>query len=72
MKIKRIETFSTRDVGLVRVTTDSGHEGWGQVSTYHSDITCTILHRQVAPWVLGRDVAALDELGDLFDHVFEK
>lgn len=72
MKIKRIETFSTRDVGLVRVTTDSGHEGWGQVSTYHSDITCTILHRQVAPWVLGRDVAELDELGDLFDHVFEK
>ena len=72
MKIQRIETFCTADVGLVRVTTDSGHQGWGQVSTYHSDISCTVLHRQVAPWVLGRDVSGLSLLGDLFDHVFEK
>ena len=72
MKIERIESFSNRHVGLVRVTTDSGHEGWGQVSTYHADITATILHRQVAPWVLGRDVSELSQLGDLFDFVFEK
>ena len=72
MKIKSIETFCTADVGLVKVTTDSGHQGWGQVSTYHSDITCTIVHRQVAPWVLGREVSELAQLGDLFDHVFEK
>ena len=72
MKIKSIESFSTPDVGLVRVTTDSGHQGWGQVSTYHADISCTVLHRQVAPWVLGRDVSELSQLGDLFDHVFEK
>ena len=72
MKIKSIETFCTPDVGLVRVTTDNGHQGWGQVSTYHSDITCTILHRQVAPWILGRDVSSLALLGSLFDHVFEK
>jgi len=72
MKIKSIETFCTTDVGLVRVTTDSGHRGWGQVSTYHSDITSTILHRQVAPWILGREVSDLSQLGDLFDHVFEK
>ena len=72
MKIKSIESFCTPDVGLVKVTTDSGHQGWGQVSTYHSDITCTILHRQVAPWVLGRDVSDLALLGDLFDHVYEK
>jgi len=72
VKIKSIESFSTTDVGLVRVTTDTGHQGWGQVSTYHSDITATILHRQVAPWVLGRDVSELSELGDLFDFVYEK
>ena len=72
MKIKSIETFCTTDVGLVRVTTDSGHQGWGQVSTYHSDISCMVLHRQVAPWVLGRDVSELSLLGDLFDHVYEK
>lgn len=72
MKIARIETFSTPDVGLVRVTTDTGHQGWGQVSTYHSDIACTVLHRQVAPWVMGRDVSELGQLGDMFDYVFEK
>ena len=27
--------------------------------------------RQVAPWVLGRDVSDINESGDLFDSVFE-
>ncbi|MBN3561071.1 mandelate racemase/muconate lactonizing enzyme family protein [Aliamphritea spongicola] len=72
MKISRIETFCTEDIGLVRVTTDTGHQGWGQVSTYHSDISCTVLHRQVAPWVMGRDVSELSQIGDMFDYVFEK
>lgn len=72
MKLKSIESFCTADVGLVRVSTDYGHQGWGQVSTYHADITTTILHRQVAPWVLGRDVSALCQLGEIFDLVFEK
>ena len=68
MKIQRIETFCTTDVGFVRVTTDDDASGWGQVSTYHADISALILHRQVAPWVLGRD--ALDIEG-LVDHVCE-
>ncbi|MFO1328164.1 MAG: mandelate racemase/muconate lactonizing enzyme family protein [Rubrivivax sp.] len=64
MKIDRIETFCRDEVGFVRVTTDDGAQGWGQVSTYHPDISATVLHRQVAPWVLGqdaRDIAALVE-----------
>ena len=72
MKISSIESFSTNMVGLVRVTTDTGHQGWGQVSTYHADITATILHRQVAPWVLGRDVSGLSLLGEVFDTVYER
>ncbi len=72
MKISKIETFTTTDLGLVRVTTDTGHQGWGQVSTYHSDISCTVLHRQVAPWVLGRDISDLTRIGDVFDVVFER
>ncbi len=72
MKIAKIETFCTPDVGLVRVTTDNDLQGWGQVSTYHSDIACTVLHRQVAPWVLGKDVSKLSALGDVFDYVFER
>ena len=49
MKIKKLETFCNEYVGFVRVTADSGDQGWGQVSTYNADITCEIFHRQVAP-----------------------
>ncbi|MCQ0091567.1 mandelate racemase/muconate lactonizing enzyme family protein [Roseovarius sp. M141] len=65
MKIKSIETFTTEFVGFVRLTAQDGSIGWGQVSTYHSDITCLVLHRQVAPHVLGRDSTDLDDLLDL-------
>lgn len=65
MKLKRIETFCRPEVGFVRITTEDGAQGWGQVSTYHSDITCQVLHRQVAPWMLGQDLGDLDDLLDL-------
>lgn len=65
MKIKRIETFCTQFVGFVRVTTDDGAQGWGQVSTYNADISAVVLHRQVAPWALGASIESLDELLDV-------
>jgi L-alanine-DL-glutamate epimerase-like enolase superfamily enzyme len=61
-RINRIETFATPLIGFVRVTTQDGAQGWGQVSTYNSDITGQILHRQVAPWALGRGVDALEDV----------
>lgn len=64
MHIKSIETFSTPAVGLVRVRTDDGAEGWGQVSSYHSDLSAKVLHRQVAPYALGQDPMELDALLD--------
>ena len=65
MKINRIESFANQFVGFVRITAEDGTQGWGQVSTYHSDITAQVLHRQVAPHVLGRDTTDLDDLLDL-------
>ena len=65
MKIKKIETFSNKFVGFVKVTTEDGSYGWGQVSTYHSDITVQILHRQVAPWFMDQDINDLDNLLDI-------
>jgi L-alanine-DL-glutamate epimerase-like enolase superfamily enzyme len=73
MKIKRIETFCNQYVGFVRATGDDGAQGWGQVSTYNSDITCQILHRQVAPWSLGKDafdIAALMDAIPEREHKF--
>jgi L-alanine-DL-glutamate epimerase-like enolase superfamily enzyme len=69
MKIAKLETFSNAYVGFVRVTTDSGEQGWGQVSTYNADITCTIFHRQVAPYALGKSAETHD---DLLDLIFER
>lgn len=73
MKIKSIETFCSRYVGFLRVTADDGSQGWGQVSTYHSDITCQIVHRQVAPHSLGGDAFDIDHLMDIIperEHKF--
>ena len=69
MKIKRIETFTTQYVGFVRITDEEGRQGIGQVSTYNSDITSTVLHRQVAPYVLG---VAFDDIDALTDRVIER
>lgn len=58
MKITRLETFTTPEVAFTRVTTETGAQGWGQLSTYYADITAEIFHRQVAPHALGTN--ALD------------
>ena len=60
MKIKQLETFTDEFVCFVKLTTDSGHVGWGQTSTYNADISATIFHRQVAPWALGADALDID------------
>jgi L-alanine-DL-glutamate epimerase-like enolase superfamily enzyme len=69
MKIKKLETFCNEFVGFVRATSDTGAEGWGQVSTYNADITCEIFHRQVARHALGTD--ALD-FADALNLVYER
>ena len=68
-KITKIESFCNEYIGFVRLTNEDGAQGWGQVSTYNSDITCQILHRQVAPWTLGEKT---DDLDDLLDLVTER
>ena len=62
MKIQSIETFSSEEVGMLRVRTDEGAEGWGQVSPYNADITAQVVHRQVAPHALGQDALDIDAL----------
>ncbi|HEX2477634.1 MAG TPA: mandelate racemase/muconate lactonizing enzyme family protein [Geminicoccaceae bacterium] len=73
MRITSIETFSTRDVGLLRVRSDGGAEGWGQVSPYNADITAQIVHRQIAPHALGQSAFDIEGLVDLItdrEHKF--
>jgi L-alanine-DL-glutamate epimerase-like enolase superfamily enzyme len=65
MKIKSIETFSDEFICFVRVTTDEGAQGWGQVAPYYADITAQVVHRQVAPYALGEDAFDIDYLVDI-------
>jgi len=64
MRIVRLETFCNSFVGFVRLTTEDGRVGWGQLSTYNADITAQVFHRQIAPWSLGEDAFAVDALVD--------
>ena len=73
IKIKSIETFTTRDVCFVRVTAADGMRGWGQTAPYHADITARVVHRQIAPHALGRDAQDIEYLVDLIpekEHKF--
>lgn len=75
-RIARIETFATPDVAFTRLTMEDGAQGWGQVAPYNADITAQVLHRQVAPWMLGQDVGDPAQeratLDDLLDRVTER
>ena len=62
LDIHSIETFSNQTIGLVRVRTRDGSEGWGQVSPYNADITALVVHRQIAPYALGQDALSLGHL----------
>lgn len=63
-KIKSVETWTQGMFGIVRITTNDGKEGVGQMSSFEPDITATVLHRQVASHVLGKDPARVDALAD--------
>src|SRR6266487_3878025 len=62
MRIASIETFATEWLGFVRVRSEDGAEGWGQLSPYQADITAQVLHRQVAPHALGADALETEAL----------
>lgn len=73
MDIASIETFTDRFVCFVRVRASDGSEGWGQAAPYNADITAQVLHRQVAPYALGRAALDLDHIVDVIparEHKF--
>jgi L-alanine-DL-glutamate epimerase-like enolase superfamily enzyme len=60
--ITSVETFSTQNIAVVRVRLEDGLEGYGQVAPYNADITSSIVHRQMARHVLGKDPSDIDAL----------
>ena len=64
LTIDGIETFVRGALGLVKIGTSDGREGWGQIAPYEPGITVDVLHRLVAPHVLGKDLADIDAIVD--------
>jgi L-alanine-DL-glutamate epimerase-like enolase superfamily enzyme len=64
LAVTKVESWTQGGYGFVRITTNDGREGWGQLSSFEPDITATVLHRQVARHVLGSDPAQIDALVD--------
>ena len=69
MKIKKLETFTKPFVSFVRTTLEDGSVGFGQMSTYHADITVQIFHKQVAPWILNK---SWEDFNDIENLILEK
>jgi len=64
MEIESIETFTQGPVSVVRVASEDGGEGFGQVAPSNADITAAVLHRQIAPHVLGADADEVEAISD--------
>ncbi|SDM98834.1 mandelate racemase/muconate lactonizing enzyme family protein [Vreelandella arcis] len=72
MKISKVESFHTEDVGIVRVTMADGSQGLGQVSTYNADISVEVMHRQVVPYFKDREINDIDDIADGVALVLER
>jgi len=66
MAIERLETFTKQEASVVRITTDDGEQGIGQISPYNADISADVFHRQIAPYALGENP---DDLESMVDHI---
>ncbi len=65
LKIKSIETFTQgTNLSIVRIRTDDGSEGYGQIAPFDADISSSVLHRKIARLALGQDPAEIDPLVD--------
>lgn len=65
MKVTKIETFAMPHVGLLRLSADSGEQGWGQIATFEAaDIVARVVHRQATRAVLGADVYEQERINE--------
>ena len=64
LKISKIESWVQGQYGFVRITTDNGQQGYGQLSSYDPQISAIVLHQKVVPHVLGQDPSRIDLLVD--------
>ncbi|WP_165444941.1 mandelate racemase/muconate lactonizing enzyme family protein [Gracilibacillus phocaeensis] len=64
MRIEKIETFHTDQLCVVRITTEDGMVGYGQTAHLFTNVTSKIVHRQLAPIVLGQNSDDIERISD--------
>ena len=64
LEIVKVEKFTKPKEGVVRIQTDDGSEGYGQISPHDAEFSAIILHNKIAKHFLGEDPAHIDELVD--------
>lgn len=65
LRVQKIETFTQgSNLCLVRVQADDGSAGIGQIAPFDADISATVLHRKIAPLVLGADPYDVEAISD--------
>jgi L-alanine-DL-glutamate epimerase-like enolase superfamily enzyme len=64
--VKSLETYVSPDgkLGMVRVLTSDGVEGWGQLGNRDVDLAAELFHRRVAPAFHGRPVCEPSRVWD--------
>lgn len=63
-KLVSIETFTKKSLAIVRIQSDDGSVGYGQIAPHDADISAMMLHRKAAKHFLGKDPAHIDKLID--------
>ena len=66
MTIERLETFTGPTGSVVRVTSDDGDMGIGQMKPGNDDFVTQVFHRFIAPHALGEDPSNIDGVIDGF------
>jgi L-alanine-DL-glutamate epimerase-like enolase superfamily enzyme len=69
MKITGIETYSTSQLCFVQVNFDNGIQGIGQTAPFAADISAMVMHRQIAPGAIGKELST--DIADLAKKIAE-
>jgi L-alanine-DL-glutamate epimerase-like enolase superfamily enzyme len=59
LKSVSIETYSTQTLCFVVVSFDNGLQGLGQTAPFAADISAMVMHRQIAPLIVGKELPVI-------------
>jgi len=65
MKITSIETYSTAQLCFVEVNFDNGFKGLGQTAPFAADISAMVMHRQIAPLAVGKEIPVASDKNEI-------